>query len=350
MIRRAFALLAFARATSGQPRESCVPLCSYDDLRTASCTVSREHVLDLVSLVDRGVWAEILRADGACQASCGSGCETDQLTGLCNVDRGWLTRRLALPVDEGGAGFGDRCGLFGRLLIEGMHCGNETTDQERCAERAAATSGVSCAWDDARKVCDVSKEGVLFLLRRDFRDELVRAGLRRQRCEAVPSEGLCSGDCAWAGGLCTIRDRDALLAVSGEDCPLETILRSHEGCAVEANASVCLERRRTDGNAECIWRQGRCEAHPMSLELDLLGILGLAHPYVAESFAQAQNTCTALVPSLCNVLCADEIELPQASASARAVPPPPRGALAAAALAVASFAGAASAGAGASLG
>ena len=88
----------------------------------------------------------------------------------------------------------------------------------------------------------------------DFRDELVRLALRRERCASVTSQDLCKGSCWWdaAAMRCNLLAVEALLAVVDEDCPLRQGLASEVGSAVgskvlfqdRAEHTSCLHRPR----------------------------------------------------------------------------------------------------------
>mmetsp|Transcript_29617 Transcript_29617/g.92120 ORF Transcript_29617/g.92120 Transcript_29617/m.92120 type:complete len:177 (-) Transcript_29617:8-538(-) len=143
------------------------------------------------------------------------------------------------------------------------------------------------------------------MLRQDYHEELVRVSLRRDRCASLGSGALCAGECQWQvsaaapGGRCTLRSADALLSVTGEDCPLRPLLRRHAACR-ESSSLACSAR-----NPECYWDGRRCLGHPMTLELDLLALLGLDQPEILGKMQAASAACTAHLssPFTCNSVC-----------------------------------------------
>ena len=84
---------------------------------------------------------------------------------------------------------------------------------------------------DRSRVCHLTRACLLAKLycsdaksfpNQEFRDELVRVALRRDRCASLASQDLCKGSCLWdaAGMKCNLQPLEALLAVIDEDCPL----------------------------------------------------------------------------------------------------------------------------------
>lgn len=201
----------------------------------------------------------------------------------------------------------DRCGIFGRLLVDGASC-LPNSNKATCLDAVGARSRVNCSWDELRGVCDASREDLLFVLRRDYRDELARVSLRRERCSA--REGTlasCSGDCQLVNGTCTLRTLDALLAVTGEDCPISTLMRQNANCWSLAGEASCTARARSDGLKDCDWRRDQCEAHPIALEFDLLLVLGLGQPEISTPMRAAQARCLQATSENCNSLCAPAV-------------------------------------------
>jgi len=297
--------------------ETCMPLCSVDASRTFQCHVSRPYMTALIEAYDDGPWAELVALQTNCEANLDNctnmqECEVDTtgVTDVCAANRVWVARRL-VASDPDGAGLADRCGIFGRMLADGVACLQEA-DPAACPNVTAPTAGLGgCAWDPVQEVCDVSKSALLLALRRDYRDELARVSLRRERCASALTSTMCSGDCFWDGQRCALKPMDSLLAVAGEDCPLRTLIRQGEGCQNSTDESGCKGRLRPDGLPECNWRSGFCEAHPMSLEFDLLMMLDLGYAGVLDALRAAETQCSELVNAAeCAGPCAPEVGVP----------------------------------------
>jgi len=309
------ALAAFLAPAASQ---CSVKLCAVDN-RTSTCSVSRLFANQLIGIFNDGVVGQIARLNAECQANCSeTGCETDPTTGLCGVNRTFVARRLAAPVELGGAGFGERCGLFGQLMSAAVVCQEASTEEECSGIATAKNAEIPCAWDRIREICDVTKEGVSFLLRRDFRDELVRVALRRQQCAAKSLDTVCTGECRWVNQACHLNQQDALLAVAGEDCPLRTLMSLHEGCTTVLTADMCNDQLRRDGLPECFWRQGQCEAHPTSLEFDLMQLLGVGQQGALAQYREAYNRCSK--STSCEEECAGPIFGPSGTPRRAGVP------------------------------
>jgi len=314
-----FALIVLALVRHASSDE-CQPLCKFDADRTQECHVSREYAAALIKYYDRGPWGQLVSQQAACEAvltSCKGTpyCEIDG-TGTCSAKRSWVVERLAAPEADGGAGLNsDRCGIFGRLLVDGASC-LPHLDKSTCRS-SVAPSGANCVWDELRGICNAARDDVLFVLRRDYRDELARVSLRRERCLAAnESLASCTGDCQIINGTCTLRTLDALLAVSGEDCPFSTVLRQNAGCWSMDNEATCTAKMRADGIHECDWRRSQCEAHPVALEFDLLLVLGLGKSEILEPMRVAQRRCTAFgsASAACDASCAPPVG-PRSAAS-----------------------------------
>lgn len=291
-----------------------MPLCKFDLNRTDECHVSKEYAAALIAHYDTGPWGQVVAQNAKCevvaQHSCLDleKCEIDG-TGLCVAQRSWIVQKLVLAESDGGMGMNsDRCGIFGRLLVDGASCLPQL-NQISCLAATGGSSGIPCAWDELRGICNAAREGILFVLRRDYRDELARVSLRRDLCTS--REGTfasCTGDCRLVNGTCTLRPLDALLAVTGEDCPLSVLLRQNAGCWRQADEVSCLSRTRADGMKECDWRLGLCEAHPMALEFDLLLTLGLGQPDILTPMRASQTQCAEFSNAVsCVAACAPPI-------------------------------------------
>lgn len=298
--------LAVIKLVSSQ----CVPLCKFDSDRTEECHVSREYAAEVIKFYDDGIWGKLVAQHAECEArtmDCGGmwTCEIDG-TGTCAARRSWVVENLAKAEAEGGAGLNsDRCGIFGRLLVDGASC-LPNADKTSCSNAVGASSGIPCAWDTLRGVCEASRKDILFILRRDYRDELARVSLRRERCRVRESTiASCAGDCQLVNGTCTLRTVDALLAVAGEDCPVSTLLRQNAGCWNLEDEESCTARKRSDSLKECDWRRGQCEAHPVALEFDLLLMLGLGQSEILEPIEAAQTKCSQFwYAEACDAECA----------------------------------------------
>lgn len=298
---------------------TCVPLCDFDTSREVGCHISRQYTFELIKAFDSGPWLPILSHHLKCQAMSNDiceqnlNCEVDR-SNRCAASRSWVISRLALSSFDGGPGLGDTCGLFGLLLREGTACLQET-DRVRCASVSTPLAAAGhCAWDITRQVCDVSHKVVVPALRLDYHDELLLVHFRRERCAAVSVPSMCDGDCRWRNDTnCSLQPSDALLAVTGEDCPLRLLLRSNAACAAETE-DTCGSRKRADGLQECHWLQGRCEAHPVALDFDLLMFVGLGQPLILEPALAAQGLCSDIkLASSCTSLCASAIMMPSSS-------------------------------------
>mmetsp|Transcript_52270 Transcript_52270/g.132047 ORF Transcript_52270/g.132047 Transcript_52270/m.132047 type:complete len:360 (+) Transcript_52270:83-1162(+) len=315
------AAVCAAQTTEDTEVEACVPLCSFDASRTNQCHVSREYLTALVEAYDDGPWVDILASHANCEANLDNctnmvECEIDA-AGICAANRAWVASQLAAPEPDG-AGLADRCGIFGRMLADGAVCLQEA-DPAACANVTAEGEGfLGCAWDPVREACDVSKSSILPVLRHDYQDELARVSLRRERCATALTSTMCSGDCYWDGQQCMLSPMDSLLAIAGEDCPLRTMLRQSEGCRSTVSESTCNLRVRADGMQECVWRSDVCEAHPMSLEFDLLMILDLGYPSLLDSLRAAQTQCLELAfAEECALPCAPAIGVPSSAFTPR---------------------------------
>ncbi|CAE8659256.1 unnamed protein product [Polarella glacialis] len=220
------------------------------------------------------------------------------------ASRQWVAGKLAAPMWQGGAGLGERCGLLGQLLSGEVVCSPRS--QSDCeALNTVNASDLECGWDVARGTCGVPPSIAMQLLRRDYRDELGRVTLRRQRCSALRSQGDCTGSCQWdsaaASGACTLRQSEALLTVLDEDCPLRGILGQHSSCTEVTSNTTCGSKLRKDGLPECEWLGTACEASPSALEFDLLLIIGLAEPSVEKLTRTAHSMCSRLPISQCRI-------------------------------------------------
>lgn len=281
--------------------------------------MSRAYASEVLEVFhnNTGPWARIAAKQVACEASGCSGavpdnCEVDG-AGTCSASRAWVVGNLAASEDQGGAGLiSDRCGIFGRMMADGAGCLPQRSQAE-CESTLGPASGARCAWDELRGVCDASREDLLFVLRRDYKDELARVSLRRERCASkLPSA--CDGDCHMVNGHCTLRAVDALLAVAGEDCPFAELLRQNAGCSDLSNNVTCKSRKRLDGLSQCHWRRDQCEANPIALEFDLLLVLGLGEWAVMNRMRQAQAQCALTSSTACATLCALPVTVPSAAA------------------------------------
>lgn len=288
--------------------DACIPLCYYDAERTAECHVSRQYAGALITAYAQGPWGSIVTTHVGCEANLTAcpynpDCEIDG-AGRCAAKRSWVVEKLAAGESQDGAALNsDRCGIFGRMLARGAEC-LLRKDQAECE----TADTVPCAWDDLRGVCDASRQELLFILRRDYRDELARVSLRRERCLALGRRA-CTGDCFLVNGTCTLRKLDAILAVMGEDCPLTTLLRQNAGCWSLRDQPSCTSRTRPDGMRVCDWRREQCEAHPMALEFDLLLVLGLGQPAILSHMQAAQSKCSEFVTSQdCGEPCAPIVD------------------------------------------
>jgi len=291
--------------SSGDDGADCQRLCDFDTARTNQCHVGRLYTQRLVSAFDAGAWGSIFAQSLACSDDCAAPeCEQELDGKSCTASRSWVARRLAMPEDLGGGGLSDRCGLLGQMLSAGAVCLNETDD-------LACDSMPGCLWDESRGVCDASHEKLLSTASTTQRQELLRVAVRRQQCGSIPSESDCHGDCMWQGDQCRLNPFDALLTVVGEGCPLHVVLQQNMGCRTE-NQTLC-----THSNDRCVWRDGffggQCEAHPLALERDLLGILGLDYPSLVQQWSAAQVSCSSLSSEDCSSMCAPEISIPRSA-------------------------------------
>ncbi|CAE7217431.1 GRC3, partial [Symbiodinium pilosum] len=213
--------------------QTCQPLCSFDAQYTQSCQISRWYSASLLQrLRGDSVWGEIAAQGLTCESLNGSACENATLCRIsgagCATDRAWIARKLASPVWQGGAGLGaQKCGECIELQSE--------------ADCAGYNGTAGCLWDPGRASCGIPPATVLALLRQEFRDELVRVALRRDRCASLASQDLCKGSCLWdaAGMKCNLQPLEALLAVIDEDCPLRSVLSAGSACA-DLSESSCL--------------------------------------------------------------------------------------------------------------
>jgi len=277
--------------------ETCMPLCEFDADRTGSCQVSRRYAAGLMESFEAPPWnwiaAKLIECEELDAAGCANvpSCELDQW-GRCSAARSWAIPMLAASSEEGGAGLGpDRCGALGHMLNASAEC-LVLADQATC-------EAASCVWDVSAASCGSSRESTLLVLRRDYKEQLARVGLRRMRCAAFGSPAACVGDCEWspAEGRCLLRAIDALLSVVGSDCPLNMLLRRHAECGdvSTSDQTLCELGERSDGLPECAWRDGRCEAHPTALEFDLALYFGVQHPQVIPAIRTAQYRCRSFL-------------------------------------------------------
>jgi len=300
---------------------TCMKLCAFDANTTGKCLVSRSYVATLIQVFQGGIWGNIVSHLQNCElhgerdCTTTANCEVDSI-GLCTASRSWAAKKLAAPVSEGGVGWGaERCGILGELIAQGAGC---------ASERNASSCGTNnqCSLSEQNN-CGVSRQAALVLLQNEYRDELTRVSLRRARCAAQKSRVTCLGDCRWTEspgvqGRCLLQTLDALLAVLGDDCPLRVLLGRHARCRNFVSSAECLASARLDGIPDCMWRSQQCEANPVSLEFDLLYLLGLDHPSIARRFSRASATCASYISAdQCHQPCAPPVTLPQNTAMHR---------------------------------
>lgn len=284
--------------------QTCRPLCSFDSQYTQSCQISRWYTTALLErLQGDGVWGQIAAKSFSCESLNGSDCENAtscQVSGSgCAADRAWMARKLASPLWQGGASLGAKCGLLGQVMAGEAEC--MEMDEAAC-DSYNGTAG--CLWDPVRSSCGLPPAVVLALLRQDFRDELVRLALRRERCASVTSQDLCKGSCWWdaAAMRCNLLAVEALLAVVDEDCPLRTVLSTQAACD-ELSEESCRAAAWQSGSQDCIWVNG-CQANPRTLEMVLLRQLGLMTAQMEDSMTSSMATCgnltdCAQTPAFC---------------------------------------------------
>lgn len=319
--------------------------------------MSASYATELIRTLTGGVWGDVLAQQPLCEAAGRLGAEACKRElhcapdgeGRCSASRAWVASMLASRPEDGGAGLGEaRCGLLGSLLASGGICAG-ARNSSSCAV-AGNMSGVRCNWD-AQSGCDVSRQDLLVALRRDYRDELARVGLRRDRCKAHGSAQACDGECQWQErvatvvqpngvestvivGRCMLRESDALVTlVDREACPVTALLRRHWSCDVVQVANLCEAYLRDDGRRLCFWTGARCEAHPVSLEFDLLLLLGASRPELLTLAREAHDLCAdATSEDQCSAACAPSVTK-KASRATRSGLPEPAAALIAALLA-----------------
>lgn len=309
----------------------CDPLCSFDR-QTQQCVVGRPYASQILRAYQGGVLGSIAtqltectaigsgaRASAVCSSN--ANCELDE-RGMCSARRTWAAAKLAAMPADGGIGLGDaRCGFFGELLVHSSHC-LAHRNRTACEANGAAPANVECAWDSTRGSCDVSRKGLLIVLRQRYRDELALASLRQARCASQPNH-TCTGDCQWhpssvaapgrmlstrraeEAGRCLLRPMTTLLAMVGEDCPLRFLFTRSTECGEAQDSLTCQSILRSDGLPQCTWRSDTwtCQAHPVVLEHDLLMLLGADSPQLLDTFSSSQRKCGALSSISCEYLC-----------------------------------------------
>lgn len=278
---------------SAQDSSCKMPLCYFDAQRTGQCQVSKEYATALVGL-QGGVWSEILTSKLSCetnQSSCASTakCQLDG-RGLCTLRPSWLASKLFLPAQQGGAGFGNRCGFFGQLLAARAGC-SSSSDQASC-QAALTSSSLKCAWNATGNLCDVDTSSVAPSLTEDAGSLLPRVDLQRRQCSLSH------------GADCNGPSLRTLLAIAGEDCPLSWILSGHDDCSQAVDALTCNKSVvRSDGLPGCVWRRtsgGGCEGNPVALEFDLVALLGLERAGLQAALRAAYQQCSSLSQALCS--------------------------------------------------
>lgn len=317
--------------------------------------MSASYATELIRTLSGGVWGDVLDQQSICETAGRSGAEACRREphcapdgdGRCSATRAWVASMLVSRPEDGGAGLGEaRCGLLGSLLASGGICAG-ARNSSACAV-AGNMSSVRCNWE-AQSGCDVSRQDLLVALRRDYRDELARVALRRERCNARGSAQACDGECQWQErvatvvqpngvettvivGRCMLRESDALITlVDREACPVAALLRRHSACNVVQVAEACEALMRDDGRRQCFWTGARCEAHPVSLEFDLLLVLGAARPELLTLAREAHDLCADATSDQCGNACAPSVT--KASRATRRGLPQPAAALLAALLA-----------------
>jgi len=302
--------------------QTCKPLCYFDAQYTQRCLVSRWYSAALLErLHGESVWGEIAAQSYACESLSSSQCDNATACSVfgntCSTARGWMARKLASPIWQGGASLGaQKCGLLGQLMAEEAKCMD--LEEDACA---TYNGSAECTWDIVRNACGMPPSAVLALLRQDYGDELARLALRRERCMSF-SESLCKGSCWWDAvtGRCNLRPDEALMALIDEDCPLRTVLSSNSVCDELITEATCLATKRTDGFEECIW-SGTCVANPGAVELDLLRQLGLLTSQVQDLMTASIQTCSELsdCANATPVFCVDDLPLPPGWASRKSL-------------------------------
>lgn len=334
---------------------TCTPLCDFGPL--GDCHVSRAYTAQLAAW-QGGPWSDIAKQIRACEATlkgdrdfvvpdaqrCESmaGCKFAE-DGVCVVRKDWAMAKLSAPVERRGAGLGlERCGLLGEMLSRGVHC-QANSDARSCAFHAVQRPEDGCGWSEALQRCDVSSAHVMRLASTEFRDQLARLNLERTQC-ARRAEAECHGICGWhpsgagvnstanasknlrpTSGRCALRTLEALLALTGEDCPFSILLERHFSCGASEDREACIAAQNADGLPVCMWRAGTgtCHPHSMSLEFALLRPLRMDHPELLQRTRDAQRSCFAASSDQkrCVALCAPELPKPGPASSALSLHP-----------------------------
>mmetsp|Transcript_81212 Transcript_81212/g.134161 ORF Transcript_81212/g.134161 Transcript_81212/m.134161 type:complete len:541 (-) Transcript_81212:54-1676(-) len=286
--------------------QGCKPLCRFD-AASNSCHVSRTHTAEVYKSVPGSAWSTIAEKTKVCEAAGREGaaacrgasdCELDGY-GRCSPSRTWAVSNLAdLPSNAESRLGPSRCAAFGNYLRVSSTC-SKHTDPTTC--EGGLGNSTDCRWDVRRGACDISSNTFLALLRQGFRDELARVTLRREICNSrgeaectgpqcrwIPPEELAQGRLLTAHvappkpvGKCVLPSSDALLAISGEDCPLSSLIRRQLSCREAESETAC--------SSGCQWLGTRCEALPLSLEMDVLPMLGMSS--VRGKVAAAERLC-----------------------------------------------------------
>merc|ERR1719350_2762216 len=208
---------------------------------------------------------------------------------------------FTLSRGEDGLDLPRRCKLFGIFLRQGRVC-LRATSREECLQRS---DFAGCFWDATRGRCDVYRRE----LKEEFaksRNEMSRLVLKRGFCSAL-TESSCSGDCAWDGFRCNLKQSLTVLALNGDDCPLQHLMRIGADCGTENVQRMCIQKKSREGLQQCNWRRGFCEVHPTVAELGFFSALGM-DGRLAEQVVSAQQYCTKFADrSTCGSQCAPPI-------------------------------------------
>jgi len=270
------------------------------------CRASRLYAAKLIEIMEGGVWGEVaaklavcdqLGQNGQCLAT--DGCARDYHS-TCSASNEWVTAKIAEPEARRAGALGvDGCGLFGALLSRGAAC--QSRNSASCVLVSDAAQD-KCMINIQTGTCDLAPQAVVALLHKDYPDELARLAFQRDRCTQNKNETTCSGKCQWrnsssassrsSAGQCQIRSLEAVLTVSGEDCPLRTLATPVSECDGFSDENTCPSIRRRDGGAQCIWTGTFCEVNNTGMEVDLIRTIASRSVEIAGAFEAAQVICS----------------------------------------------------------